>query len=62
MTETLHSELELDAAAKHYMAVGMVAGTWAAFELQIDNRALELAKIPYDPGNCFTSQIMGSAN
>jgi hypothetical protein len=62
MTETTPTELELEAARKHYTAVGMVAGTWASFELTIDNHALELAKIPYDPGNCFTAQIMGSAN
>jgi hypothetical protein len=62
MTETTPTELERVAAKKHYTAVGMVAGAWAAFELTIDNRALELAKIPYDHGNCFTAQIMGSAN
>ena len=66
MTETtpklINSELELEAAKKHYTAVGMVAGTWASFEIQIDNHALELAKIPYGHGNCFTAQIMGSAN
>lgn len=66
MTETTpglkHSELELQAATKHYTAVGMVAGAWASFELRIDTHALELAMIPIDPGACFTAQILGSAN
>jgi hypothetical protein len=60
--ERIYSELELETGGKHYRAVGLVAGTWASFELVIDTNALELAKIPFDPGLCLTAQIMGSAN
>ena len=57
-----HSPAEIAAGTQHYTAVGLVAGTWAAFELQLDSHALELAKIPTNAGNCFTAQILGSAN
>jgi hypothetical protein len=50
-----------DISVKHLAAVGLIASSWAGFELAIDQAALGLARIPQNVGICFTAQSAGSA-
>jgi hypothetical protein len=43
--------------SEHYVAIGMVASNWAAFEYLVNSALWYLAKVDDEPGACLTSQI-----
>jgi hypothetical protein len=45
----------------HLATIGLVASSWAGFELAIDMSALAVANISQQVGLCLTAQISGSA-
>jgi hypothetical protein len=59
--EDVLMEMEANRAVhKHYSAIGRVAAVWSFSESLIDTQSLLLAKVNWNAGVCFTSQIAGS--
>jgi hypothetical protein len=48
-------------AANHFASIGIIASTWAAFEISLDIAALQLAGVTEKIGLCFTAQVIGPA-